>query len=87
MTRKQKKVSKTSTFLKVLLVLLVCGGTIAASVGIMFLVAEFTGWYILWYGVIIALVRYEFTCIWGIDNIRADKANRRRRRNRKAQMG
>ena len=88
MMKKQKKKVGMSTVVKLLLVLLICGGTVAASVGIIFFLAEFTGWYIVCYGAIIAIVRAEFIAIWGIDNIRADKANRSpRKKYRRAQMG
>ena len=88
MMNKQKKVAKTTIFVKLLLVLLICGGTITASVGLIFFLAEFTGWYIICYGLIIAIVRTEFVCIWGMDNIKAEKRGRcNRKKYRRTQMG
>lgn len=76
MLKKEKRTNKTTIIAKLLLVLFICGGTIAASVGLIFFLAEFTGWYIICYGVIIAIIRSEFVAIWGIDNIKADKRGR-----------
>lgn len=84
MLKKEKRTNKTTIIFKLLLVLFICGGTIAASVGLIFFLAEFTGWYIICYGVIIAIVRSEFVAIWGIDNIKADKRERCRKKYRRA---
>ena len=70
-------------FFKVILTILICGGTIAASFGIMIWMVEMTGWYIFTYGLIVAIVRAEFVAIWGqglIKTIKTEKKERHRYR-------
>lgn len=59
----QKGGMNMKTF-KVILTILLWLGTLAAGIGIMIFFAEFTVFYLICYGIILAVMRYEFKCIW-----------------------
>lgn len=63
---KKKTKKSMGKVCKALLIMLVCGLTLAAFAGIVIFLAEFTGWYIVCIGAMIATITAEARGIWNL---------------------